>query len=62
VCKKCQKNIGEGALRVGILMQSRFFDGVTPTWNHLDCALKQAGGRITAAVRPKSLTMVVITM
>lgn len=37
-CKKCQRNIGEGAVRLAKMIQSRFFDGVQPLWYHLSCA------------------------
>lgn len=38
-------------MRLGMLVQSRFFDGVTPTWNHVDCCLKGSGKRLKQVVR-----------
>ena len=45
MCKKCQKAIREDTPRIGMYVQSRFFDGATPMWYHADCSLNAHVGK-----------------
>ncbi|KAJ3185854.1 Poly [ADP-ribose] polymerase 1 [Gaertneriomyces sp. JEL0708] len=49
-CKTCRSTISQGTLRLGVLTQSRFFDGLQQSWHHVSCILKKpAAKRLRAA-------------
>lgn len=41
-CKACKSNIGQGSLRLAIMVQSPVFDGKIPNWFHQACFWKRA--------------------
>ena len=36
-CKQCKKGIDKDTLRLAVMVQSPFFDGLAPKWHHFDC-------------------------
>lgn len=40
-CKACKNKIGQGELRVAVMVQSAFHDGKQPNWHHEDCFFKK---------------------
>ncbi|RWS28966.1 Poly [ADP-ribose] polymerase 1-like protein [Leptotrombidium deliense] len=36
-CKSCGSNIGNGDLRMAVMVQNRFADGKVPMWHHFKC-------------------------
>uniref|UniRef100_A0A3Q3ILG7 Poly [ADP-ribose] polymerase n=1 Tax=Monopterus albus TaxID=43700 RepID=A0A3Q3ILG7_MONAL len=49
-CKKCKAHIGEGTLRMAIMVQSPVFDGKVPHWHHLSCFWLRAAAQSTADI------------
>ncbi|XP_048732716.1 poly [ADP-ribose] polymerase 1-like [Ostrea edulis] len=41
-CKACKSSIGQGSLRLAIMVQSPVFDGKIPNWFHYACFWKRA--------------------